>query len=347
MALSLTDTIIESARLRLVPISEKYAEDVFREFTEEITLYMFPRSPKQIGETLAYIREARREIEAGTDFTVVVLHKESGDFLGGGGLHKIDTDTPEFGIWIKKSAHGNGYGKEAVCALKDWADKNLSYKYLVYPVDKKNTASRKIAEALGGVIERERQITNQAGNVLDEVEYRIYPNAPMKWVAISGSWHKTNQEVENDVRSFVRDVIARGDGIITGGAFNVDYFATDEVLRLNPEATQIKVCLPVTLEKYAAHYHKRADEGVITHAQAEELVAQLTKLKESNPNALIENSENAVVDKDTYYERNLKVMKLADDLAAFQVNDSAGTQDTIDKARAQGKPVYLKQYYIE
>lgn len=175
MALSLADTIIESERLRLVPISEEYAEDIFREFTEEITLYMYSRSPKQIEETLQYVRKARGEIEAGTDFPVVVLRKESGEFLGGGGLHNLDTDTPEFGIWIKKSAHGNGYGKEAVCALKDWADTNLSYKYLVYPVDKKNVASRKIAEALDGVIEKECQVTNDAGKILDEVVYRIYP----------------------------------------------------------------------------------------------------------------------------------------------------------------------------
>jgi len=87
----------------------------------------------------------------------------------------------------------------------------------------------------------------------------------MKWVAISGSWRKTNEEVENDVRQAVREIIKRGDGIVTGGALNVDYFATDEALKVNPEAKQIKVCLPVTLELFSAHYRKRADEGVITH----------------------------------------------------------------------------------
>ncbi len=166
----------------------------------------------------------------------------------------------------------------------------------------------------------------------------------MKWVAISGSWRKTNKEVENDVRQAVREIISRGDGIVTGGALNVDYFATDEALKVNPEATQIKVCLPVTLELYSAHYRKRANEGVITHQQAEELIVQLTALEKANPLALIENKKNTVVDKDTYYERNTKVMDLSDELYAFQVNDSEGVQDTADKAESYGKLVKLKKY---
>jgi len=166
----------------------------------------------------------------------------------------------------------------------------------------------------------------------------------MKWVAISGSWRKTNEEVENDVRQAVREIIKRGDGIVTGGALNVDYFATDEALKANPEAKQIKVCLPVTLELFSAHYRKRADEGVITHQQAEELITQLTALKKANPSALIENEKNTIVDKDTYYERNTKVMDLSNELYAFQVNDSEGVQNTVDKARDNGKFVKLKKY---
>lgn len=169
----------------------------------------------------------------------------------------------------------------------------------------------------------------------------------MRWIAISGSWRRTSKEVENDVRQTVRDIISHGDGIVTGGALNVDFFATDEALKHNPEATKIKVCLPVTLERYAIHYRKRADEGVITHKQAEELISLLTRLKEANPESLIENKENTVVDKTTYFERNSKVLELSDELAAFQVNDSEGVQDTADKARAEGKPVHLKKYQVD
>jgi predicted Rossmann fold nucleotide-binding protein DprA/Smf involved in DNA uptake len=169
----------------------------------------------------------------------------------------------------------------------------------------------------------------------------------MKWIGITGSWRKTGEEVEKDVRAAVKEIIERGDGIVTGGALNVDWYATDEALKLNPAATQIKVCLPVTLERYAAHYRKRADEGVITHEQAERLIEQLTKLKTGNSAALIEHPTNTVVDPTTYFERNTQVVELSDEILGFQVNDSGGVQDTVDKAHAQGKPVAVKKYVIE
>lgn len=108
----------------------------------------------------------------------------------------------------------------------------------------------------------------------------------MKWVVISGSWRKTNSEVEKDVREVVKDLINQGKGIITGGALNVDYFALDESMKLNPKGEQIKVFLPTTLANYAAHYRKRAAEGVITPSQAEILISQLTQLKKLNPQLL-------------------------------------------------------------
>ncbi|MBI2047855.1 MAG: hypothetical protein HYT27_01830, partial [Parcubacteria group bacterium] len=65
------------------------------------------------------------------------------------------------------------------------------------------------------------------------------------WFGISGSWRKTNETVEQGVLEAVRKIIERGDGIVSGGALNVDYFATDEALKLNPTADRIKIFLPV------------------------------------------------------------------------------------------------------
>lgn len=169
----------------------------------------------------------------------------------------------------------------------------------------------------------------------------------MKWVAISGSWKKKSDILESDVRSTVREIMSRGDGIVSGGALGVDYFATDEAMKLNPSADRIKIFLPVTLDLYSAHYRKRADEGVITNQQAEELISQLEKLKERNPLAVIENKKNTAVDKITYYERNTAVLEAADELEIFQVNESLGTQDTYDKAVAMGLPVRRKKYVID
>jgi hypothetical protein len=167
----------------------------------------------------------------------------------------------------------------------------------------------------------------------------------IKWVGVSGSWRNTSSELYDDLKREVTAVLEKGDGIVTGGALNVDYTATELALQHYPDGSHIKVLLPTTLEVYVAHYRKRADEGVITHEQAEKLIQQLTLVNKLG--SLIVDTENQEVTKDTYYLRNTEVVNASDELLAFQVNDSAGTQDTIDKAHAKGIPVKVFQYTTE
>jgi len=170
----------------------------------------------------------------------------------------------------------------------------------------------------------------------------------MIWIGISGGWRKTNSEIENLVRQTVREIILRGDGIVSGGALGVDSFALDEALKNNPTADQIRIFLPASLKDYAIHYRKRADEGVITKDQAENLIVQLTSLKQINPSALIENPNNSIMNKETYYNRNSEIVKASDELIAFQIKSEAseglGTGDTIEKARQKGIPVKFYKF---
>ena len=184
---------------------------------------------------------------------------------------------------------------------------------------------------------------------IDGIFHKLSIEKPLQkyeryWIGISGSWRKTSIEIEHAVREAVREILSRNGGIVTGGALNVDFFATDEALKIDHYG--IRVFLPVTLKRYAAHYRKRADEGVITHKQAETLISQLTKLKEANPDALIENLHNTEVNKDTYFERNTAVVNASDALIAFQVNESPGVEDTVVKTLEQGKPVLRFKYNI-
>lgn len=162
----------------------------------------------------------------------------------------------------------------------------------------------------------------------------------MKWIGISGGWRRVNLEVEQKVREMVRQIIARGDGIVSGGALGVDFIALNEALENSPKADKIKIFLPTTLEIYAAHYRKRAQEDVITSEQAEILIGQLTRLKNINPRALIENQKRTIVDKEAYYERNSEVVSASDELIAFHIktemSEGLGTQDTIEKAKQKG-----------
>jgi len=169
-----TELTIETDRLRLSPISDQFREERFQEFTAEIAEFMYPKPHDTIDGIDEWTTKSRIKMKKGEDYTVMVLRKDTREFLGCGGLHNPHTKHPELGIWIKKLAHGNNYGREAVTALKNWADEHLDYEYITYPVDKRNIASRKIAESLGGKIGKEYRQKNIAGKELDEVEYWIY-----------------------------------------------------------------------------------------------------------------------------------------------------------------------------
>jgi hypothetical protein len=168
----------------------------------------------------------------------------------------------------------------------------------------------------------------------------------MKWIAISGSWRKTNLQVEKDVRRTVRGIILNGDGIITGGALNVDCFAITEVIKTNPKLNLLKIYLPTSLKIFENHYLQSVKQNIITLDQATELISLLEKVKSINPNALIENPLNPEVNQASYYFRNQLIIDASDELNAFQVNQSQGTQDTIDKAKRKGIPVKLYTYTI-
>lgn len=164
---------IESERLLLVSSTQAHAPDIFREFTSEITTYMWPLPPEKISDTEDFIRESREKMEVGTDLQLTIFNKDTLEFLGGGGLHSLDK-IPEFGIWIKKAAHGHKYGQEAVEAIKKWAGENIEYDYLIYPVAKDNMGSRKLAEAMGGKIFKEWEGTPPSGRKSTFVEYQIF-----------------------------------------------------------------------------------------------------------------------------------------------------------------------------
>lgn len=164
---------IETERLRLIPVHKKYASQMLEELTDEITRYMSIYPPKTIDEEIAYITDSLERMKKGTDLSLVILDKTTNEYLGGAGIRGVDTKTPELGIWVKKSAHGKKIGREAVTGLKKWIDEHRNIDYLIYPVDKSNIASRKIAESLGGKVVSQGIREFPSGKKLDEVVYHI------------------------------------------------------------------------------------------------------------------------------------------------------------------------------
>lgn len=167
---------IVSDRLLLRSVSDAYAGEIFHNFDVQVTRYMFPSPARRIEETQAFIRQARVGLERGDNLQFVILLKSSTEFLGCCGLHgQGKIKTPELGIWIKLDAHGHGYGREAITAVKHWVDKHLAYDYLIYPVDRANIPSRKIPEALGGEVYEEKLSPTLDGRMLDLLVYHIPP----------------------------------------------------------------------------------------------------------------------------------------------------------------------------
>jgi len=167
---------IDGVRVTLVPIARDVAADILREFTAEVTRYMLPKPPDDIGQVREFIDVSRANMAAGDELVLSIRRRTTGEFLGVCGIHnRSQGDTPELGIWLKADAHGARLGREAIALLVAWAKTNLAFAYLTYPVDKANTASRRIAESLGGAVIRRARHESMSGYMLNEWVYRIDP----------------------------------------------------------------------------------------------------------------------------------------------------------------------------
>jgi RimJ/RimL family protein N-acetyltransferase len=101
-------------------------------------------------------------------FSFVIRRRDSKECLGMAALEEYDTESPELGLWMKESAHGQGFGREVVAAVAEWAHNTLCKKSFIYPVAVQNTASRRIAEGLHGEI-----IENRTSPKYESVVYKI------------------------------------------------------------------------------------------------------------------------------------------------------------------------------
>ncbi len=164
---------IETNRLILIPVTQKYTSDIFENFTEDVTIYMFPCPAKEISETENIVESWVKQRINKTDYVYAITLKENSEFLGLVGLHNLNNNIPELGIWTKVHSHGNHYGREAIGGLIELAKKQ-GYTKLIYPVDKKNIASKKIPLFYGGkLIDSNKLVATPDGRTLDEEVYEI------------------------------------------------------------------------------------------------------------------------------------------------------------------------------
>lgn len=142
--------VIQSPRLQLSQFQMTDAPDVFGCITPAITKFM-PWEPPSWDEYVARC-EKRAQTPDPNQFSFVIRRLDNRQCLGMASFEGADSVSPELGLWIKESAHGQGFGREVVAALIAWGHATLGKESFLYPVAVQNTASRRIAEKLGGEI---------------------------------------------------------------------------------------------------------------------------------------------------------------------------------------------------
>src|SRR5258707_14103147 len=142
--------VIQSSRLQLSQFQITDAQEVFACITPSIARFM-RWEPPSWSEYIARC-EGRLQAPEPNTFSFVIRRRDSKECLGMTAVEECDTESPELGLWMKESAHGQGFGREVVAAGAEWAHKNLEKKSFIYPVTVENTASRAIGERLHGEI---------------------------------------------------------------------------------------------------------------------------------------------------------------------------------------------------
>jgi RimJ/RimL family protein N-acetyltransferase len=148
--------VVECKRLVLKTFGPADANDVFRCITPQITRFMAWEPPAS-REAFADVWQSwLSTIEDGTEHYFVVRSRADGRCMGIVGLHALQSQCPELGIWLRADCHGQGFGKEAIEAVIRWASGKLRPDHFEYPVAEQNIASRCIAESLGGLVAERR-----------------------------------------------------------------------------------------------------------------------------------------------------------------------------------------------
>ena len=131
-----------------------------------------------------------------------------------------------------------------------------------------------------------------------------------------------------------------------GGATGVDYFAMDEFLKLDPTCTRIRIFIPAKLDHFIDDYRKNWKHAPISDDDINALEKILKTIKTNNPAAMFEaRKDSGDITQEDYDLRHNEEVTFSDEVFAFQVNNSTGTQDTIDKSIASGLPVALHKKY--
>jgi RimJ/RimL family protein N-acetyltransferase len=111
-----------------------------------------------VDDSIHFVEHCRRAAEAEDclDFPMGIFDRETGEVIGGTGLHRIRPGRREgeIGYWISGHLHGRGLCTEAIgalmtCAFTPASEGGWGFRRIVITNSEHNVASRRVCEKLG------------------------------------------------------------------------------------------------------------------------------------------------------------------------------------------------------
>jgi len=153
----LSQICVTSARLTLKSFTAADAAESFAGANARVAKYMSWNPPASESEYRSIWESSLIDMKMGRQLSLVIRLTGTNEFVGSAGLYPADGALLETGIWIREAAQGQGYGREAVAAVIEWASDRFHPSGFLWPVVDENTPSRRLAETLGGEIIGTRQ----------------------------------------------------------------------------------------------------------------------------------------------------------------------------------------------
>ena len=146
---------LQTPRLRLVPPAPGDGLMLNRAIAEsfpELNQWMdWAATMPTIIESERFVRDSAARFLRRDDLPLFIRKRDTGEFVGASGMHRIDWQVPRFeiGYWCRTSLVGKGYIGEAVAAITRFAFDNLRAARVEIRTDIHNTRSFRVAERLG------------------------------------------------------------------------------------------------------------------------------------------------------------------------------------------------------
>ncbi|WP_040952712.1 GNAT family N-acetyltransferase [Gorillibacterium massiliense] len=129
------------------------------------------RNIPSVEESEAHVRKARLNFLERIDLVLHLFDKDTGNFIGSSGLHRLDWSIRKFeiGYWIRTSRTKEGLATEAVKGIVTFAINDLLANRIEIRSNSRNERSNRVAERSGFTLEgtlRNMKL-DESGNLAD------------------------------------------------------------------------------------------------------------------------------------------------------------------------------------